>query len=91
MAYTLSILPGAAKELRKLPKHIGLSINKKINLLLVDPRPNGYRKLTKFSTPRTQLEPLYRMRVGDYRVVYSIQEEEITITVVKIAHRKEVY
>lgn len=90
MIYKLSILPDAAKD-RKLPRGIGLPTNKKIKLLADDLKLHEYKKSNSFDIQRTQLRLLYRIRVGNYRVAYSIQEEEITFIVVNIAHRKEVY
>lgn len=53
-----------------------------IDDLAVEPRPSGVKKLTK---------DYYRIRVGDYRVVYEIKDEILTILVLKIGDRKEIY
>ncbi len=61
-----------------------------ISLLLPD-LPAGFKKLTNHSTDRTSERDLYRVRSGDYRIIYTIEESVITVTVVKVKHRKEVY
>jgi len=71
------------KELRKVPKKYLKKILSRIENLGFDPRPVGCEKLTAHE--------LYRIRQGNYRIVYSIQDSELTIWVIKIGHRKEVY
>jgi len=71
------------KELRKVPKKYLKKILSRIENLGFDPRPVGCEKLTGHE--------LYRIRQGNYRIVYSIQDSELTIWVIKIGHRKEVY
>ena len=82
-SYRLYFRKSAAKELEKLPKSELLRIIKKIELLAENPRPTGCEKLTGHGS--------YRIRQGDYRIVYSIQEYELTIWVIKIGHRKDIY
>ena len=62
----------------------------RITELVTDPRPYGSKKMTNFHVANAPDE-LYRIRIGDYRVVYAINDEVLTIAVVKIAHRKNVY
>jgi len=81
--YKLLIKPSAAKELEELPKKDRQRIVAKIRGLATDPRPPGSEKLSG--------EEKYRVRQGNYRIIYSIEDETITITVVKIGHRREVY
>jgi mRNA interferase RelE/StbE len=71
------------KELKNIPKPDLKKILSKIELLANDPRPTGSQKLTGLE--------LYRVRQGQYRIVYSIQENELLIHVVKVGHRKDVY
>jgi mRNA interferase RelE/StbE len=71
------------KDLRKIPKKNLRNILKKIKELSVDPRPAGSEKLTG--------QDRYRLRQGKYRIVYSIQDKELTIWIVKIGLRKDVY
>jgi mRNA interferase RelE/StbE len=71
------------KELRKVPKADLKKILSRIEQLGNDPRPMGCEKLTGHE--------LYRVRQGNYRIVYSIQDNELTVWVVMVGHRKDVY
>jgi len=71
------------KDLKKIPKKDVRKILKKIASLGDDPRPSGCEKLTG--------EERYRIRQGRYRIVYSIQDIELTVWVVKVGHRSDVY
>jgi len=71
------------KELKKVPRADLKKILSRIEQLGNDPRPVGCEKLTS--------QELYRIRQGNYRVVYSIQDNKLTVWVVKVGHRKEVY
>ena len=81
--YELRIKPSAVKELEKLPRKDRPKIAQKIRALASDPRPHSSEKLSA--------EEKYRVRQGDYRVVYSIDDEERVVLVVKVGHRREVY
>ena len=82
-SYRLLIKPSAAKELEALPRKDRSCIVAKTEGLADNPRPPGLEKLSG--------EEKYRLRQGDYRVLYSIQDASTTVTVVKIGHRREVY
>ncbi|HSW58110.1 MAG TPA: type II toxin-antitoxin system RelE/ParE family toxin, partial [Dehalococcoidales bacterium] len=69
------------KDLRQIPQKEIKKILSRINLLTADPRPPGCEKLTG--------QERYRVRQGRYRILYTIQDNELTIWVVKISHRKE--
>ena len=71
------------KDFKGIPKSDLQKILKKIQQLHLNPRPNGSEKLTG--------QERYRIRQGSYRIVYSIQDNELTVWVVKIGHRKEIY
>ena len=71
------------KELRKIPKKDLRSILERIRDFSKDPRPIGCEKLTG--------QDRYRLRQGKYRIVYSIQDYEMTVWIVKVGHRKDVY
>jgi mRNA interferase RelE/StbE len=71
------------KELKKVPKADLKNIISRIEQLGNDPRPMGCEKLTVLE--------LYRIRQGNYRIVYSIQDDELTVWVVQVGHRKDVY
>jgi mRNA interferase RelE/StbE len=81
--YRLTIKKSAAKELQDIPKKDLLKIIKRIQVLAENPRPTGVQKLSA----REQ----YRVRQGDYRIVYSINDKELLVDIVKIGHRREVY
>lgn len=82
--YSILYKKSVEKELIKLPKTTKIQIIKKIQALRDDPRPNGSVKLRGSTN-------LYRIRHSDYRIIYSIDAGVLTIFVIKIAHRKEVY
>jgi len=84
MTHKIEIKPSAQKELSKIPKNFAVKIIKKIKTLAEDPRPNGCKKLTG-------VDSAYRIRIGNYRVVYSIYDQQLIIEVVKIGHRKGIY
>ena len=81
--YKIEIKKSATKEIAKLPKNILKRILNKIQSLSSDPRPNGCKKLTA--------DEKYRVRVGDHRILYSIEDEKLIVYVVKVGHRKKVY
>jgi mRNA interferase RelE/StbE len=71
------------KELKKVPKNDLKRILSRIEILGDDPRPTGCQKLTGHE--------LYRVRQGYYRIVYSIQDNELTVWIIKVNHRRNVY
>lgn len=81
--YKVSIKPSALKELEGIPKKIAQQIVKKVGSLSADPRPMGSQKLSG--------QERFRIRQGDYRVVYGIDDSAKVVDVVKIAHRRDVY
>jgi mRNA interferase RelE/StbE len=81
--YSLTIKKSAAKELQNIPKKDLLKIIKRIQSLAENPRAAGSQKLSA----RQQ----YRVRQGDYRIIYSIDDKELLVDIVKIGHRREVY
>lgn len=85
MKYTVEISESAEKSLEKIPKRDRLKILEKIDGLEQDPIPAGSVKLKGYK------EVLYRIRSGDYRVVYSIKQDILIILVVEIGHRREIY
>ena len=82
-AYEIFFRESVWKELKKVPKADLKKILSRIEQLGNDPRPMGCEKLTGHE--------LYRIRQGNYRIVYSIQDNGLTVWVVKIGHRKAVY
>lgn len=90
MGYQIFYKKKAEKELNKLPVQIAEKIADAIELLAENPRPHGYKKLNEFNIPHAPKD-LYRIQVGNYRVIYSIEDNVLTVEVFKIADRKEVY
>jgi len=84
MSYTIQLKKSALKDLYKLPKEVSRQIAQAINDLGQTPRPHGCKKLKG-------LENLYRIRIGDYRIVYQMNDKILLILVVLIGNRKEVY
>jgi mRNA interferase RelE/StbE len=83
MAYLTKYAPSAKKALDALSANIQKRIITAIKKLKENPRPVGCRKLKGQGT--------WRIRVGDYRVVYEIQDDVLIVLVVRVAHRKEAY
>ena len=81
--YAILLSKKAEKQLDKLPKNIAISIIESISLLETDPRPNGCKKLKGRDG--------FRIRVGDYRIIYQIYDDELIIDVVTLGHRKNIY
>ena len=83
MTYRVELRPAAIRALRKVdPEHRG-GIQGAIALLAQDPRPPGARAL--------QGRPGLRVRVGDYRIIYTVEDDVLLIVVVTVGHRREVY
>lgn len=82
--YRIVITRSAEKDFNVIPSHFIQRISRQIDALAYEPRPRGSKKLKG--------EPnLWRIRVGDYRVVYYIFEETVMVKIVAISHRKDVY
>ena len=82
--YYLEIKPSAAKELDALSDALFARIDRKIMALAENPRPHGCRKLQG-------RKDQWRVRVGDYRVVYTINDAKLLVEVTRVRHRSEVY
>ena len=83
--YQILIKPSAKKELKKLSPFIATSIANKIDTLAADPRPAGCKKLVN------NKEELWRVRVGDYRILYAIDDVVRIVDIQQIGHRREIY
>lgn len=83
MSYFLFIKPSAKKELLELPDEILKRIDTAIEKLHQQPRPHGIVKL--------EGQNLYRIRIGDYRIIYIIEDKHKMVEIIKIGHRKDVY
>ena len=82
--YSVQVKPSAQKELEALPDKVLVRALKKIDALSDTPRPAGCKKLKGY-------EDQWRVRVGDWRVVYIIDDAAKLISITRIAHRREVY
>ncbi len=81
--YKIEIKKSAQKEIKNLPNKELKKVIDKIGSLAKDPRPAGCKKLSG--------EEKYRVRVGNYRVLYSIEDDVLVIYIVRVGHRKDVY
>ena len=81
--YEVFFSPSARRDYRKLPRDIVLNVNSAIDSLKSFPRPAGSKKLTNRNA--------YRIRVADYRIIYEIHDDTVTVLVIRIRHRREVY
>ena len=82
--YSIEISRTAEKQLDKLNRDDQRRVVRAIIALADDPRPQGSRKLTGY-------DDVFRIRVGRYRVLYSISGKKLVIIILKIGHRKDVY
>lgn len=81
--YKILIKPSAVKELKKIQKKDLERITKRIQSLAKEPRPSGCEKLAG--------QERYRIRQGNYRIVYSIEDDKLIVLVVKVGHRRDIY
>jgi len=81
--YKIVIDRYAEKQLTKIPPPFFNRIVKAIQALAENPRPNGYKKLKG--------RPGYRIRIGNYRVIYKIEDNILTVFVIDIGDRKDIY
>jgi len=84
MAYTIQFKPAAMRQFEKLPRDVQKRVARRVEALGGDPFPSGCKRLA--GSP-----DVWRVRVGDYRVVYQVQGEGLLILVLKIGHRREVH
>lgn len=81
--YELNVKPSVAKDLRNAPRADVRRILARIETLRDDPRPPGSEKLS--------VQERYRLRQGNYRILYMVADAELTVEVVKVGHRRDVY
>ena len=82
--YRIESTPAAYRQIRMLPLKARRRIAAKIDSLASDPHPAGCVKLK-------QTRNIYRIRSGDYRILYEVKDEILLVLIVKVAHRREVY
>ena len=83
VSYEFFFKESVRKDLRKIPGKDILRILEKIKTLSKDPRPSGCERLSASNR--------YRVRLGRYRILYTIQDRELTIWIIKVGHRKHIY
>ena len=81
--YRIEVTPAAARQLRKLVPQVARRVQGAIELLAVDPRPPASRALRG--------RPGYRVRVGDYRLLYTVQDDVLLVVLIRLGHRRDVY
>jgi mRNA interferase RelE/StbE len=84
MAHRIELSPAAARQLKKIDRSILPQIAAKIDSLASDPRPHNCEKLSGY-------EGLYRVRVGDYRIIYAVEDRLVLVVVLKVGNRAEIY
>ena len=82
--YRVEFVPAAVRQLESITRKQQVRIASKIDALASDPRPAGCMKLKGSGD-------IYRIRVGDYRILYQVNEDILLVLVIKVAHRKEAY
>lgn len=84
--YTVSLIAGARRELASLPVAARRKVGRAIDALATDPRPHGSKLLAGKPSERT-----WRIRLGHYRILYEIRDDELVVLVIRLGHRREVY
>ncbi|HWS34349.1 MAG TPA: type II toxin-antitoxin system RelE/ParE family toxin [Actinoplanes sp.] len=84
MSYRIEVAPAAVRQLRKLDRGAQRRVQAAIELLAGEPRPNGAKKLVGG-------EGEWRVRTGDYRIVYQIHDNVLLVLVVAVGHRRDIY
>ncbi|MGO9273243.1 MAG: type II toxin-antitoxin system RelE family toxin [Terriglobia bacterium] len=84
LTMTVTILPAALRNLATLPKSDQKRVIERIDGLATDPRPSGAKALQG-------QHGLYRLRSGNYRIIYRIEDDRLLVLVIKIGHRRDVY
>jgi mRNA interferase RelE/StbE len=83
MSYTVRLKPRAERELDRLPIGVARRVWEKLLVLEREPRPRGAAKLEGIEG--------YRIRIGDYRIVYLVDDDARVVDVARIGHRREIY
>lgn len=84
MTYRITFAPAAARQLRKLDPQVRRRIQGALELLSSDPRPPAATQLVGGAGE-------WRVRTGDYRIVYEIEDDELLVLVLRVGHRREIY
>jgi mRNA interferase RelE/StbE len=83
MRYALVVTPSAKRQIAKLSPPVKARITAKIDSLAENPRPPDMKKLVG--------DVAYRVRVGDWRIIYEIRDAEVVVLVLRVGHRREIY
>ncbi len=84
MPYSIQFTSRARRDLEGLDRATQLRLRSQIDRLAANPTPSGAKRLHGE-------EPYYRIRMGDYRVIYQVAGKQLVVIIVKIGHRKEIY
>jgi mRNA interferase RelE/StbE len=82
--YRIEFAPVATRQFKKLPREVQVRITRRIDTLAERPRPDGVKKLEGEGS-------LYRLRVGDYRVIYTIEDKLLLVLVLTLGKRADIY
>ena len=82
--YKIEWKRSAIKELQRLPRQMRLKVVAAVDNLSSNPYPQGVRKLVS-------TENSYRIRIGDYRLLYNITQHKLIIEIIRVGHRKDIY
>ncbi|KAF0249831.1 MAG: RelE/StbE family addiction module toxin [bacterium] len=83
MKYKVEFSPKAERQFKKLSKQVQLRLKGAIDALALEPRPSGSEKTKKGG--------FYRIREGDYRIIYEIEDQKLLVLVLFLGHRREIY
>ncbi len=84
MTYRIVISPAAQRQIKKLELQVQKQVIRYLRVLATDTRPSGIKKLSG-------RKEIYRIRTGDYRILYQIRDNELVVLVLKVGHRREIY
>jgi mRNA interferase RelE/StbE len=84
VTYEVSLAPAAARQMRKFDPQVRRRVQAVIELLATDPRPPSATRLVGGAGE-------WRVRTGDYRIVYEIEDERLLVLVLSVGHRREIY
>ncbi len=82
--YRIELTKAAERDLRALPTNVLKRVDARILSLAEEPRPDGVKKLAGS-------DDLYRVRVGDYRIIYQIRDATVLVVIIRVGHRGDVY
>lgn len=82
--YKIQWKSSAAREVRKLPKDVIQRVIQRIEALVQNPIPSGARKMAT-------VPGAFRLRAGDYRIIYRVYDKELVIEIIRVGHRRDIY